>query len=131
MEDFKVHGDDELPFTPDVKLEVSTGNGLIEGESYLEDAFEFYKKITDWLKEHIATFDKPINLVIKLNYFNTSSSRGILTLLSDMAVYQRQGKNIKISWYYPVPDEDDILAELEDFVIESGVKMDVIPEPRK
>ena len=130
MEDFEVLGDKELPFTPDVKLEVETGNCFIKGESYLEDAIDFYNKITNWLKEHLATFNKPIHLMIRLNYFNTSSSRGILTLLTEMALCQQQGKQVKISWYYPVPDEDDIRVELEDFIIASDVKMDMIPELR-
>lgn len=130
MEDFKVDGDNDLLFTPTVKLEVATAHCLIEGESYLEDAFDFYKNISHWFQQYLTEFGKPIIFEIKLTYFNTSSSRGILTLLSELAIEQSAGKEINITWYYPVPDEDDMLSEIEDFVIESGVKMAIVPRSR-
>ncbi len=129
MEDFKVQDDEDLLFTPIVALEAKSGKCLIEGESYLEDAFDFYSKITNWMQQYLESTKGPIHLDIKLTYFNTSSSRGILTLLTELASYQKRGKEVEVIWYYPIPDEDDMLSELEDFVFESGIKMEIVPLP--
>ncbi len=131
MKDLIVRSDDDILFTPSVAFSATSGKCLIEGESYLEDAFDFYQKLLEWIEQYITTQGRPLAITFDLSYFNTSSSRGILNLLVELAKQQKAGANISVEWFYPVPDEDDMLAEIEDFMIESGVKMKILPKNKK
>ncbi len=128
MEDLIIRSDADLLFTPNVSFVAASGRCHISGESYLEDAVEFYDGLLNWIVRYIHTYKKPPTITFELRYFNTSSSRGILNMLNTLAKYQKNGVHVHINWYYPVPDEDDMLQEIEDFVLESGVKMEVIPK---
>jgi hypothetical protein len=96
----------ETEKTPSVAL--STNGVLkIEGRSIPEDAAKFFKPILDWTKEF--TTDE-IRVDIKLEYFNTSSSKFILEMLRVLE-NNPENKNILVNWFYEEGDID---------VLESG-----------
>ena len=96
----------ETEKTPSVAL--STNGVLkIEGRSIPEDAAKFFKPLLDWTKEFTAT---EIRVDIKLEYFNTSSSKFILEMLR-LLENNPENKNILVNWFYEEGDLD---------VLESG-----------
>ncbi|MDK2978167.1 MAG: hypothetical protein PWP52_881 [Bacteroidales bacterium] len=96
----------ETEKTPSVAL--STNGVLkIEGRSIPEDAAKFFKPILDWTKDFTTG---EIRVDIKLEYFNTSSSKFILEMLRILE-NNPENKNILVNWFYEEGDLD---------VLESG-----------
>ena len=96
----------ETEKTPSVALNL---NGVlkIEGRSIPEDAAKFLKPLLDWTKEFTAN---DIRVDIKLEYFNTSSSKFILEMLR-LLENNTNNNNILVNWFYEEGDLD---------VLESG-----------
>jgi len=96
----------ETEKTPSVAL--STNGVLkIEGRSIPYDAAKFFKPLLDWTKEFTAS---EIRVDIKLEYFNTSSSKFILEMLR-LLENNPNNSNILVNWFYEEGDLD---------VLESG-----------
>lgn len=125
LENLEIEGKSSTFFIPTVSFNAQTGYCKIEGESYLENTWEFYDKLTNWLKAY-AEQKKPITFNFKLTYFNTSSSKGILDILFFLKEYEAEGNPVTVNWYYPEDDEDN-LAEAEDFIADSELEMNLIP----
>ena len=88
--------------TPKVILDASAGKFEMSGRSLPEDAAEFYQPILDWLTTYSASANPETIFEVKLEYFNTASSKlilDVLTKLEDIA-------NAKVHWYYYEDDED-------------------------
>ena len=122
MENIIKNFESDSPYYPAVNFNVSTGICEISGESYMEEAYKFYLPLIDWLKKYTTELRKPITLNFKLTYFNTASSRLILDILDLLKKYSDYGGDVKISWFYD-PADPDILDEIEDFEIETGLKI--------
>ncbi|HEY8937263.1 MAG TPA: DUF1987 domain-containing protein [Cyclobacteriaceae bacterium] len=127
MEDLILEGSRDIYFSPAVKLIKASGHCSISGESYLEEPYEFYKKIADWFTNYIEAGGAAIQLDIKLNYFNTSSSRAILEMLRNLRnIQEKNGTSVVVNWHYPDPDDDEILMEGEDFKEECGLQINMV-----
>jgi hypothetical protein len=101
---------------PYVNFDVASGNLEIGGESYPENAIEFYKQIQEWLNDYLPNNkDKEIIFSFKMVYFNTSSSKAILDILDILEKHHKQGGKIKLFWYYE-EDDEDIQESGEEFV---------------
>ena len=120
----EIKGEKGTYFVPYVRFDAETGKCLLEGESYLENTWEFYNDLVDWLRSYTET-EQPIAFDFKLTYFNTSSSKGILELLQFLKEYEDQGKQVTVAWYYP-EDDEDILEEAEDFVEDTQLDIKLI-----
>ena len=120
----EIKGEKGTYFVPYVRFDAETGKCLLEGESYLENTWEFYNDLVDWLRSYTET-RQPIAFDFKLTYFNTSSSKGILELLQFLKEYEDQGNQVTVAWYYP-EDDEDILEEAEDFVEDTQLDIKLI-----
>ena len=54
MENLKIKGSHGVFFIPTVVFDARTGVCEISGESYLEDAAEFYNPLIDWIDKYIT-----------------------------------------------------------------------------
>lgn len=115
----------DSPYYPQVNFNADTGICEMAGESYMEEAYKFYTQILDWLREY-ALEGNSITMNIKLTYFNTNSSRLLLDMFDLLKKSEDAGNSVKINWYYEV-DDPDIKDEIEDFEIETGLKIKLIP----
>jgi len=109
--------------TPSVYFNKETNILLIEGRSISENPTEYTEEISKWLKEKISTskIDELI-LIVKLEYYNSSSFNNILKILNDIEKEYKKGKKIKIMWYTHKDDE----IEKEDIEeIKSQFKMPI------
>lgn len=123
LENIRIEGAKGTYYTPQVHFDAATGHCSVAGESYLEDSFEFYDKLTAWVVNYFKLGGQILNLHFKLSYFNTSSSRAIADLIRVVKMFQDEGKNAQVYWYYPEPDYDDIRMEGEDFAAETGCQI--------
>ena len=110
---------------PDITLNYNTGICEFSGESYPENSIGFYDPVIEWLNQYMFKEKKPIQINFKLYYFNTSSSKSLYDLLMLLKKYQDEGGNITIYWYCESWDID-LLEEIEDFVLSTGLKINII-----
>ena len=101
------------PKTPAVNF---NANGIIEikGRSVPEDSIEFYQPLVDWLE---AYGNKPMlvtEVFVQFEYFNTSSSKCILSVFKKLESIVRSGNKVQVNWYYDSNDED-LLEAGEDY----------------
>ena len=104
---------EETKGTPRVELKPN-GNLLIQGRSLPLDPVGFYNPVLDWVKNCIAT---SVNLDIRLDYLNTSSSKQLYTILF-LLKENSSIKSLNINWHYEEGDEDgyDTGREFESLI---------------
>ena len=100
--------------TPKVILDYELGTASIEGESYPENAVEFFKPVFAWLNKYKES-NKNLVFTFKLNYFNTSSSKCIMDIFDSLEEYHLKGGSVKVKWMYHV-DDDDMMESGREFV---------------
>ena len=88
--------------TPKVYLDKAKGIFEISGRSLPEDSIAFYKPVLEWLEQYAGAANPSTEFVLKLEYFNTASSKLILDVLSAL----EEIKGIKVMWYFHEDDED-------------------------
>lgn len=92
--------------TPTVKFDSQKGSLELKGRSIPENSIEFYKPLNDWIDEYAANPKEQTTVDIKLEYFNTSSSKCILDLFKLLEKLNEKSTKVKINWFYEVEDED-------------------------
>ena len=55
-----------------------------------------------------------VDVRIKMEYFNTSSSKCIYDLLKEVKSLENKGKEVVVRWYYD-EDDEDMLEAGEDY----------------
>jgi len=92
--------------TPKVILDHVNKVFEISGRSLPEDAVFFYQPVTQWLDELAKTPIQNLELSMKLEYFNTASSKLILDILLKLEDIYQDGTLPKIKWYFLATDAD-------------------------
>lgn len=115
--------------TPTVNFNSENGTLELKGRSIPENSIEFYKPLNDWI-DNYATSPKGATVVdVKLEYFNTSSSKCILDLFKQLEKLNQQNTEVSVNWYFEEDDED--MAEAgEDYqaIIDLPFKMIEVEE---
>ncbi len=102
------------PKTPTIKFDVSEGIFEIKGRSIPESSVEFYKPLIDWLDDYKETpLDKTV-VNIRLEYFNTSSSKCILDVFKKLEAIHKAKNDVVVNWFYE-EDDEDMLEAGEDY----------------
>lgn len=99
--------------TPSVILDAERGIFEISQMSLPEDAVDFYSPILAWLREYAQNPNPETAFNMKLEYFNTASSKQliqILLILQEM----KDRSNVLVKWFYKEIDED-MLALGEEY----------------
>jgi hypothetical protein len=92
--------------TPKVTLDHVNRIFEISGRSLPEDVVVFYQPVMQWLEDfEKAPFDN-MELSIKLEYFNTASSKLILDILLKLEEVNQNGTPLKVKWYFLSSDID-------------------------
>ena len=94
---------------PEVNLDPPQNTFEISGKSLPEDARMFYDPIIEWFENYAKDPNEKTIFNIKLNYFNSSSARKIVELLSILEKIKEDGNEARIIWYYK--SHDDIMRE--------------------
>lgn len=117
MQVIKIEGTDD---TPKVTLDANPENPFMEisGRSLPEDVVAFYDPILEWLDEYAENPLEKTVLNIKLEYFNTASSKLLLDILLKLEDMHDAGNDVLVRWHFPDDDEDmeEAGEEYEDIV---------------
>lgn len=92
--------------TPSVTFNASEGRLELKGRSIPENSVEFYKPLNDWIDAYGNSPKAATVVDIKLEYFNTSSSKCILDLFKKLEQVNSKGTEVSINWYFEEDDED-------------------------
>ncbi|MBU0489158.1 MAG: DUF1987 domain-containing protein [Bacteroidetes bacterium] len=111
MDAIRIKGTDD---TPAVTLDVQNGVFEFSGRSLPEDVTTFYAPILDWIDEYAKNPGNKTNVVFKLEYFNTESSKLLLDVLMKFEGISNTGHEVLISWCY-MEDDANMLEAGEEY----------------
>lgn len=116
--------------TPKVTLNKDTGVIELCGRSIPENAVEFYKPIYEWLDSYVQDPNAKTTVEIRLEYFNTSSSKCLLDVFKKVETLEKSNAGaVVVNWYYEEDDEDMLEAgEDYDIIISVPFKMVEVEE---
>ncbi len=125
--DIVIKGTHKNFFTPNVSFSKHSGICEISGESFLENTIEFYQPLLNWLKVYTSEIKQPLAFIIKLTYYNTSTSRCLLDILNILKEYEENDGEVVVNWHYDESDLD-MKEDIEDYMLDTGLKINLIPE---
>ncbi len=92
---------------PKIDFDPEAGVLNFEGKSLMEDSESFYLPLVNWIMEYAANEPKKGTVVnFKYEYFNTSSSKWLITITKQLKVLYEKDPSTVVNWYWP---DDDIL----------------------
>lgn len=91
--------------TPKVVLDAERGIFELAQMSLPEDAVDFYAPIIQWLVEYSQNPNEKTVFDMKLEYFNTASSKQLIQILLLLQGLKDKSE-VTINWYYKEIDED-------------------------
>ncbi len=100
--------------SPGFMLKPDSGEIIFWGQACPEDAYQFYEPIINKLKEYLDDLPPKVTFTFNIVYYNTASSKIIISILQMLEAARRSGSDIRILWYYDPYDEDMMIAG-EDF----------------
>jgi len=103
--------------TPLVILNAENNIMEISGRSLPEDLNKFYIPIIEWVKEYSKKPNPSTVFKFKLDYFNTASSKNILSILMSLKELYNAGNKVLVEWFYQEDDEE---------MLETGVEFERI-----
>jgi len=93
---------------PSIKFDAKTGKLLIEGRSIVENAIRFYEPIVEWISNYCENPASITELHLKMEYFNTSTSKYILSIIEKLSEIYHEGNDVKIIWYSVDEDMEEL-----------------------
>lgn len=111
MKHLKIEGTDE---TPQIILDKDKGIFEISGRSLPEDSADFFNPILEWVNDYRKSPNANTELILKLDYLNTASSKYIQDILTAFEGLDQT----KIVWYFMEDDEsmEEIGKEFAELV---------------
>jgi hypothetical protein len=113
--------------TPQIEGNIEEGTLRITGKSLPENPRDFYRPFSKWLQSFYETTSNEINVILDIEYFNTSTSNLLVELLRQLKNISKS-KPVSVTWCY---EEDDLDMEDvgNDFITMVGEI--VVLEPKK
>ncbi len=97
---------------------------IIEGRSFMDNAVDFYRGLI----AHINGLDfHSLDVKVKLDYFNTSSSKCLLEIFRNFERISADGRTVQIFWFYD-PNNPDLEEAGEDYRdLIDGIEFELVP----
>ncbi len=112
--------------TPKIHLPGQGGEAWISGACYPENAFAFFQPVFEWLRSFRGgAKGRPLLLNVKLDYFNTSSSKCLLDLFQSLQEARAEGVDARIRWHY-CEDDSDMRDSGEEFAQDLSLPFDLV-----
>ncbi|MBN2633120.1 MAG: DUF1987 domain-containing protein [Bacteroidales bacterium] len=99
--------------TPQVDLDLNTGDLIISGKSIPENAAKIYEPVFEWVEGYIKNPRPTTNLRLNLEYFNTASSIWLAKIIKTLIKINDPDYVLIIHLYLPIEDYED-MKELDD-----------------
>lgn len=96
----------ETPRSPLVIFDNINGKIEFHGRSIMDNPLGFYMPLYEWLEKYKIHPCSTTEVIIKLEYFNTASSKCLLRIFKDLTDMHESGYKININWFYTEDDED-------------------------
>jgi len=100
--------------TPKIEFNPQNNTFIISGRSIPENSIDFYKPAIDWLSNYLSDPLEETTLEVKLEYFNTSSSKCLVDIFRKIESLHKDGKQAEIKWYF-IEEDEDMQESGEDF----------------
>jgi hypothetical protein len=83
-------------------------SGIFEiwGRSLPENVIDIYTPVLAWLDAYAKQPAPQTNIEVKLEYFNTSSSKLLYEIFKRFENIKKAGNNINVKWYFESDDAD-------------------------
>lgn len=91
--------------TPDLQFDSERGTISIEGRSIAENPVEFYRPLFEKIKSYAQNPVQQTTLRVKLEYFNTPSSKVLLDLFNQLNKLSDKSE-VLVKWCYEKEDAD-------------------------
>ncbi|OYT71982.1 MAG: hypothetical protein CFK52_06370 [Chloracidobacterium sp. CP2_5A] len=114
--------------TPRIAFDATTGVLEMEGDSYPENAMHFYQPVLEWLSRFLSSSSTPVTFNFRLDYFNTSSSKCIITILEMVENAVKSGRTVTMNWHY-YEDDDDMKEHGEEFAEDFSIPFKFVAIP--
>ncbi len=115
--------------TPRVVLDAEKGIFMLAQMSLPEDAVDFYTPVINWITEYARNPNEKTVFDMKLDYFNTASSKQLIQILLLLQSLKDRSE-VSINWYYKEIDEDmQTIGEEYSQIID--LPFTLIPIPKK
>lgn len=112
--------------TPSIDFNPDQGMLEIRGRSNPEDSRVFYKPLIAWCEEYAHNPREKTVVDVQLEYFDTSSSKGLLDLIKRLKTIKELHKDVEVIWHYD-SDDEDILEAGENFEDITGITFRMKP----
>lgn len=99
--------------SPYVNISVDDCIFEIKGFSFANDTDSFYKRIINYIDNEFSNLGCELNCEFYLTVINSVTFKHILNMMAMFLTYNKNGKNIRVTWYYDT-DDDDIKESAED-----------------
>ncbi|MFN3556752.1 MAG: DUF1987 domain-containing protein [Bacteroidales bacterium] len=103
MEVIKIKGTED---TPNVILDAESNIIEFSGRSLPEDVVTFYAPVLQWIEEYAKSPNPKTEVIFRLEYFNTASSKILLDILLKFEDILNEGNEVVVQWYFQEDDED-------------------------
>ena len=88
----------------------------IEGRSFPNNSIDFFLPLVTWAKKFDGEF---LTIHIKLEYFNTSTCKQLLSLLR-IFMKNHKEKEVTVNWYYEEDDPDTLeIGQYYDIAVDA------------
>ena len=108
-----------------VEFNFSKGKLRFTGNSYPENAIEFFQPLINKLKAFLKSSRKPLVVVFDVNYFNTSSSKYLFKIMELIDEYKKRGNDVQIYWHF-FDGEEDMLETWRELMNELDLEFSVV-----
>jgi hypothetical protein len=106
MTTLEIQGKEDTPY---ILFDKASAIFEMSGRSLPEDAAEFYGPVLKWLKDYADSPHPATKFTIKMEYFNTASSKLLLDVLTTIELIA----GASVIWYHYEDDEDMLEAGQE------------------
>ncbi len=97
---------EETSRTPMIRYVPEKNKIEIRGKSIPEDPRDFFGPVIDWFENFTSSPPDHTEVDVKLEYFNTSSSKTFLQIFKKLENIPKKKGKVNINWYYEVDDYD-------------------------
>lgn len=98
--------------TPKINCNPENGRISMEGDSYPENAFEFFKDLLTWTETYLHTQISPLTLELRLVYLNTSSVKIMMDIFEMLEEAYAKGRKVSVNWF--CDSRNERVAELAE-----------------
>jgi len=108
---------EKLKNIPSVAYYFDNNRLELAGRLIPENPEKIFRRVESWIKSHFEKNDA-LNVLIQLEYINSSSSECLFEILKQLTFYKNSGKKIEITWRYEEDDESmfELGEHYRDFV---------------